>query len=314
MATDISTRIDTAKQRARTRLRQLAPELVRISKEIHAHPELAYEEHYAYGAARAVRARAGVRRARAGVRHGDSVPRRVGQRRADDRRSAPSTTRCRRSGTRADTTSSRTAGVGAAAALIGGARPGDARIVVLGTPAEEGNGGKIRMIDGGCFDDIDVRDDGAPAPIDIAEAPMFGVAHVDVEYRGKAVHASVFPEQGINALDALVTAYQAIAQLRQHIRRDARIHGIITNGGEAANVVPHVRKRRVLRARAQAVVPGATEGARQGLLRGGRAGDRLRAVDGLARGRRVRADEEQPRRWSRPTAATARRSACSSSS
>src|SRR5205814_411881 len=78
-----------------------------------------------------------------------------------------------------------------------------------------------------------------PMAVDFADPPMLGVAHVDIEYTGKAVHASVGPEQGINALDAIVTAYQAIAQLRQHIRRDARIHGIITNGGTAANIVPN---------------------------------------------------------------------------
>jgi amidohydrolase len=135
-----------------------------------------------------------------------------------------------------------TAGVGAAAALKAALEPSDARVVILGTPAEEGHGGKIRMVSAGCFDDIDVAMMAHAAPVDLAEAPMFGVAHVDVEYRGKAVHASVFPEQGLNALDALVTAYQAIAQLRQHIRRDARIHGIIKHGGDAANVVPDYTK------------------------------------------------------------------------
>jgi amidohydrolase len=131
-----------------------------------------------------------------------------------------------------------TSGVGAAAALKSALDPSEARIVLLGTPAEEGSGGKIVMIRNGCFDDVDVAMMAHPSPADIADAPMFGVAHVDVEYRGKSVHASVFPEQGINALDAMVTAYQAIAQLRQHIRRDARLHGIITHGGDAANIVP----------------------------------------------------------------------------
>ena len=68
--------------------------------------------------------------------------------------------------------------------------------------------------------------------------PMYGVQQVDVEYRGQSAHASFAPEMGVNALDGLVTAYQAIAQLRQHIRRDSRIHGIITDGGSAPNVVP----------------------------------------------------------------------------
>ena len=131
-----------------------------------------------------------------------------------------------------------TAGVGGAAALIKAISPEDARVVILGTPAEEGTGGKCVMVDKGAFDDIDVAMMAHPMAVDIVDPPMLGVIHVDVEYRGKAVHASVGPEQGKNALDALVTAYQAIAQLRQHIRRDARIHGIITHGGAAPNIVP----------------------------------------------------------------------------
>jgi amidohydrolase len=131
-----------------------------------------------------------------------------------------------------------TAGVGAAAALIKAIDPGDARVVILGTPAEELDGGKIVMVNAGAFDDIDVAMMAHPMPVNFADPPMLGVAHVDVEYRGKAVHASVGPEQGINALDAMVTAYQSVAQLRQHIRRDARLHGIITYGGAAANIVP----------------------------------------------------------------------------
>ncbi|HET9476782.1 MAG TPA: peptidase dimerization domain-containing protein, partial [Dehalococcoidia bacterium] len=77
-----------------------------------------------------------------------------------------------------------------------------------------------------------------PSPFDIADPPMYGVEQCHVVYRGQAAHASVAPEVGVNALDGLVLAYQAIAQLRQHMRRDARIHGIITYGGSAANVVP----------------------------------------------------------------------------
>jgi metal-dependent amidase/aminoacylase/carboxypeptidase family protein len=77
-----------------------------------------------------------------------------------------------------------------------------------------------------------------PAPVDIDMPPMYGVEAIEAEYTGRAAHASFAPETGINALDGLVTAYQAIAQLRQHIRHDARIHGIITHGGSAPNVVP----------------------------------------------------------------------------
>jgi len=241
MTTDVSGKIEAAKHRARAKVRELAPELIRMSKEIHAHPELAWQERHAYAQlVPFIRAQGfeviehayGLETAFRGERgHGpvtialcaeyDALP---------------------EIGHACGHNLIGTAGVGAAAALCAALEPGDARVVVLGTPAEEGNGGKIAMIKAGCFDDIDVAMMAHAGPIDLAEAPMFGVAHVDVEYRGKAVHASVFPEQGVNALDAIVTAYQAIAQLRQHIRRDARIHGIITHGGEAPNIVPQMTR------------------------------------------------------------------------
>src|SRR3970040_830240 len=94
------------------------------------------------------------------------------------------------------------------------------------------------MTERGAFEGVDVALMAHPAPFDIAAPPMYGVESCEVRYKGQAGHASVAPEAGINALDGLVTAYQAIAQLRQHMRRDARIHGIITYGGSAANVVP----------------------------------------------------------------------------
>ncbi len=131
-----------------------------------------------------------------------------------------------------------TAGLAGALGLKAAASPSDVRLVVLGTPAEEGGGGKTAMVNEGVFNDVDVALMAHPAPVDIAEPPMYGVSTVTVKYKGKASHASFAPELGVNALDALVTAYQSIAQLRQHIRRDARIHGIITDGGTKPNIVP----------------------------------------------------------------------------
>jgi amidohydrolase len=131
-----------------------------------------------------------------------------------------------------------TAGLGAAYGLKAALSPSQVRLVVLGTPAEEGGGGKILLLEAGAFEGVDVALMAHPAPADIAMPPMYGVYEVDAEYHGQSAHASFAPEMGVNALDGLVTAYQALAQLRQHIRRDARIHGIITNGGAAPNVVP----------------------------------------------------------------------------
>ena len=131
-----------------------------------------------------------------------------------------------------------TTGLGGAYGLKAAVSPSDVTVLVLGSPAEEDIGGKAIMLERGAFEGVDVALMAHPAAIDIAAPPMYGVASCDVVYKGQAVHASIAPEAGINALDGLVTAYQAIAQLRQHMRRDARIHGIITYGGSAANVVP----------------------------------------------------------------------------
>jgi amidohydrolase len=131
-----------------------------------------------------------------------------------------------------------TAGLGGAIGLKGAVSPADVRLVVLGTPAEEDIGGKQLLLDKGAFDDVDAALMVHPAPIEIADPYMFGVYSVYVTYHGREAHASVAPETANNALDALVTAYQAVAQLRQHIRRDARMAGVILEGGEASNVIP----------------------------------------------------------------------------
>ncbi len=131
-----------------------------------------------------------------------------------------------------------TAGLGGALGLKGAVSPDAVTLLVLGTPAEEAIGGKAIMIARGAFEGVDAALMAHPAPFDIDAPPMYGVESCEVTYRGRAAHASVAPETGINALDALVTAYQAVAQLRQHMRRDARVAGIITYGGSAHNVVP----------------------------------------------------------------------------
>lgn len=233
--------LDAAKKRAQEAVDAVRRELVRISKEIHAHPELAFEERHAVAQlvpfleAQGFAVKTGVYGMETAFRgewgHGPTTIAICAEYDA-----LPGI------GHACGHNLIATAGAGAAVAMVNALDPGDARVVILGTPAEEGHGGKIVMVEQGCFDDIDVAMMAHPSPVELVEAPMFGVAHVDVEYRGKSVHASVVPEHGINALDAIVTAYQAIAQLRQHIRRDARLHGIITHGGDAANVVPEYTK------------------------------------------------------------------------
>ena len=114
--------------------------------------------------------------------------------------------------------------------------PGKVRLI--GTPAEEKGGGKELMARAGAFDGVDAAMMMHPAGVNLATMPCICVAEVEVIYRGRSAHASAMPHKGINALDGLLLAYQAISNLRQHIRDSERIHGIVTEGGQAPNIVP----------------------------------------------------------------------------
>jgi len=129
-------------------------------------------------------------------------------------------------------------GLGASIALseLKGSLPG--RVRYLGTPAEEKGGGKELMARQGAFEGVDAAMMVHPSDIDLATMPCICVSEVKVTYYGKSAHASAMPHAGLNALDALVTAYQSVAQLRQHIRATERIHGIFTKAGDAPNIVP----------------------------------------------------------------------------
>ncbi len=124
-------------------------------------------------------------------------------------------------------------------------------VSVIGTPAEEvGNAsGKILLLERGAFAGVDAAMMVHPAPIDMCRAKIIAASMFDVHCTGKASHASAFPELGINAADALTVAQTAIGLLRQHIRDTDRIHGIVTHGGDAPNVVPaHTSARYIIRA------------------------------------------------------------------
>ena len=111
-------------------------------------------------------------------------------------------------------------------------------IVVLGTPGEEVFGGKIDMVQAGIFKEIDVAMMVHPNTRDTVSTPMLACTSLDVEFIGEPAHAAAQPDKGINALEALVLAFSSINSLRQHIKGEARIHGIITDGGQAPNIVP----------------------------------------------------------------------------
>ncbi len=131
-----------------------------------------------------------------------------------------------------------TAGIGAGLALAQFAARLPGRVRVLGTPAEERGCGKELMAREGALDGVDAAMMIHPASVNLVTMPCVCLAEVDVTYRGEAAHAAAMPERGVNARDALVLAYQGIAALRQHISPTERIHGIITNGGQAPNIVP----------------------------------------------------------------------------
>jgi len=229
--------IDAAKQAAKDAVQEAREELVEVSLDIHSHPELALKEeraakllgdHLEQHGFSVERSAYGVKTAFAGtwgegpvtvayLLEYDALP---------------------EIGHACGHNLIATAGLGGALGLKAAVSPNDVRLIVLGTPAEEDQAGKAILIDAGALQGVDVALMAHPAPVEIADPHMFGVESVTVTYRGVGAHASVAPETAINALDGLVIAYQAVAQLRQHIRRDARLGGVILYGGAASNVIP----------------------------------------------------------------------------
>jgi amidohydrolase len=119
---------------------------------------------------------------------------------------------------------------------------------VMGTPAEEGGGGKIFLLQRGAFAGAHLAMMTHPGPLDVVEWPIIAAQQFRIRYTGKEAHASAYPELGINAADALTVAGVAIGLLRQHIRASDRVHGIVTHGGEAPNIVPaHTQAEYVIR-------------------------------------------------------------------
>ncbi len=154
-----------------------------------------------------------------------------------DRRSpsSPNTTRCPAIGHACGHNIIATAGFGAGDGAVETERdrlPG--RVRYLGTPAEERYGGKELMARAGAFDGTDAAMMIHPSNLNLITMPCIAICDVTAVFHGRAAHASAVPYRGLNALDAVVTAYQSIAQLRQHIKNTDRIHGIITEGGLAA--------------------------------------------------------------------------------
>ena len=130
------------------------------------------------------------------------------------------------------------AAVGAGLALAPLADDLGLRVKLIGTPAEEGGGGKVLMLDAGVFDGGHAAMMVHPAPDESLTLPCLAVEHLTVRYRGREAHAAGYPELGINAADALTVAQVGIGLLRQHLEPSHRVHGIVTHGGDAPNIVP----------------------------------------------------------------------------
>jgi amidohydrolase len=130
--------------------------------------------------------------------------------------------------------------VGAAIAASAVADDVGLTISVIGTPAEEvlKTGGKILLLDRGAFDGMHAAMMAHPAPWDVAMWPIVAASFFEVHYTGKAAHAAGFPDKGINAADAITIAQTSIGLLRQHLRQSDRVHGIVTKGGDAFNIIP----------------------------------------------------------------------------
>ena len=132
------------------------------------------------------------------------------------------------------------ASVGAGIALAAAADELRITVKVLGTPAEERGGGKILMLERGAFDGVHAAMLVHPGPYGIDEVTCSAIAcsELVVTYTGKAAHAAAYPQQGLNAADAATVAQVAVGLLRQHLEPGDRVHGIVTHGGAAPNVIP----------------------------------------------------------------------------
>ncbi|MGY6499616.1 MAG: M20 family metallopeptidase [Acidimicrobiales bacterium] len=229
--------VTDAKTRARRHVEGVGDLLLDVSHRIHARPELCFEERHAHDVLCAALAQAGLDveehafgldtgfAARAGTEgplicvicEYDALPE-VGHACGHNVIAA--------------------AGLGAGLAAAALAEELGGRVLVLGTPAEEGGGGKVLMARNGAFEGVDAAMMVHPADHDLTAMNTIAIQQVEVEYQGQAAHAAAAPHRGRNALDAAVLGYMNIAALRQHIAPDERIHGIFTDGGAKPNIVP----------------------------------------------------------------------------
>jgi amidohydrolase len=220
---------------------RLAADLEKLSRQIHDHPELAFQEVKAAGWLSDFLERQGfeVERGVAGVATAFRASIETGQ--------GPTIAiMCEYDALPAighacghNVIATAGAGAGAALAAVRDRLP-KGRIQVIGTPAEEGGGGKVKLLRGGVFKTVDAAMMIHGFDRWIMHQDLLGIMRVGFEFAGKAAHASADPWEGVNALDAVIQTFNNVSMLRQQIRPESRIHGIVTNGGAAANIIPEV--------------------------------------------------------------------------
>jgi amidohydrolase len=225
--------------RIRTAVEELTPQLLATSHDIHAHPELAFREHRAstrladeleQGGFTVERGAGGLPTAfRARFSYGDPGPTIAILAEYD---ALPGIGHA--CGHNVIATSA--LGAGLAIARSGVRFPGT--IEVIGTPAEEGGGGKILLAEAGVFRDVDIAYMLHPSQTNMVKRGSLANSRVEIVFHGKASHAAGAPDLGINALEAVIQTFVGINARRLNMRTDARVHGIITDGGQAVNIIP----------------------------------------------------------------------------
>ena len=230
--------IADAKRRVCEEIDRLTPELLDVSHRIHSRPELGFEEHHAHDLLTSVLDDHGL-----DVQHRAYGLDTAFEARAGDGDGPLVAVVCEYDalpgiGHACGHNIIAASGLGAGLALASVAGEAGGRVAVMGTPAEEGGGGKEIMLRAGAFSDADAAMMVHPANHELSVFHAVAVQRVNARYTGAAAHAAAAPEKGRNALDAAVLGYNAVAALRQHIRDDERIHGVFTDGGAKANIVP----------------------------------------------------------------------------
>jgi amidohydrolase len=231
--------VQQLKDRVNAEVDRRAAMLLDASHQIHAHPELNYEEHFAHDLLTSILADEGLETERGAL----DVP-------TAFRAITPAmpggptiAVLCEYDalpelGHACGHNIIATAGLGAGLAAATVAAELGGRVLIMGTPAEEGGGGKCKLAERGAFDGIAAAMMVHPADADLVAMQVIAIHELWVDYEGAAAHAAAFPWKGHNALDAAVLGYMNVAALRQHIRPDERVHGIFTRAGDKPNIVP----------------------------------------------------------------------------